>query len=212
MAVKTPILRAPASNASNYGVGGNERILGFSESPRIGAVSALVQQYQRLAVKTPILRAPASNTSNLSRPFTSVPTQTNVSRLLPEDHAVILIDTCSYGRKSFHEPGSRTVGKLLKGDIVLILDESDKYGRVVKVKGPVGNSKFSAGWVREMCISTTIVDPAPAGFAYSLTDLDVGKAGDLYRVIDSNESPGTWRVRHVDTGVRLSEEKWFFRT
>ena len=57
-----------------------------------------------------------------------------------------------------------------------------------------------------------MVDPAPKGYAYSLFKIGVKKAGDLYRVIDPDESPSTWRVRHVNTGERLSVHKMNLRT
>lgn len=82
-------------------------------------------------------------------------------------------------------------------------------------KYPVGSKlKWlkAAGWVSAAYISTTVVDPAPKGFAYSLLSIYELRAGDMYRVIDPEESSETWCIRHVETGKRLSAKKEFLRT
>ena len=140
----------------------------------------------------------------LSSGFTYMPTQNQ----WPQDYVVVLT-TCP-----FYDPlngGFIERGRIKKGAMVLLLDEES--GRA-KIKFRVDSFPLHerTGWVRARYISTTRLDPAPAGFAYSLIDVGEKKAEDLYRIIDPNESPTTWRVRHVETGERLSVNKEEFRT
>lgn len=196
----------------DHGVGGIERILGLSENSRVRAVSALADQFQRLAVRAPISQglSPSAGGSSLSTPM-----RANKSSL-PEDHAVALT-TCPASSSS-----SRWIesGPIHKGDIVLILDEGrGRYWggisydiKVVQCVLGDMSMKHPTGWVRGLFLSTTMVDPAPKGYAYGLTDIMGKKKGDLYRVIDPEESRLTWRVRHVNSGERLSALKVYLRT
>lgn len=217
----------------DHGVGGIERILGLSENSRVRAVSALADQFQRLAVRAPIgpALAPSAEGSSLSTPM-----RVNKSSL-PENHAVALT-TCP--NLAFMDAESYATGPILhpdklaqlmqamqdddkdwnktihKGDVVVILDEMYPLIKVKVVQCGLGNMSIQhlppTGMFLDIFFSTTMVDPAPKGYAYSLLEINGKKAGDLYRVVDPEESPSTWRVRHVNTGERLSVHKMVLRT
>lgn len=172
----------------NHGVGGMKRILGLSENSRVRAVSALADQFQRLAVRAPIRPALTTNAEGSSL---STRMQVNKSSL-PEDHAVALTTCPEFHRPDHIEAKSNSTvffyrrSKTLrhdevdwtavqstaarqiihKGDVVLILDERPSE-RLFKVKvvqcewGNMSKHPHPIGWFKAKYFSTTMVDPAP---------------------------------------------------